>query len=381
MSHAKLSPSSAHRWMECPGSVALNAMAPRTDTKHSREGTFAHEVAEKALRKSCSAFDLIGMSNGEFQCDKEMAEHVQTYLDVVNSLRRSRRSLLTIESKVFHAEYSEIFGTADAVLIDRGDFHVVDLKYGAGVLVDVRENAQLLTYAVCAMHTHVQVLDTVTMHIVQPRHQFGGHVSETISARELIEWDEEVLRPAAQRVLDGDDELVPGSKQCNWCAVKATCPALNKKALAEAKDIFDAHPVEGADFNPELLDDTELAKALQMFPLLEQWIKAVKEHAHKRASDGHEIPGYRLTPKRGHRQWSDPEAAKLYLEMMGVDPHVEAKLISPAQAEKRLPGKTKVGVNALTETRSSGTNLVPSESESPEYSPADAFLDHPYEDE
>ena len=51
MGHAVLSPSSAHRWIACPGSVALvaTAGAPDTGSVSADEGTAAHEMAERIL--------------------------------------------------------------------------------------------------------------------------------------------------------------------------------------------------------------------------------------------------------------------------------------------------------------------------------------------
>jgi len=47
--HAKLSPSSAARWMTCPGSVALSEGIEDTSSKNADEGTMMHAFAAMCL--------------------------------------------------------------------------------------------------------------------------------------------------------------------------------------------------------------------------------------------------------------------------------------------------------------------------------------------
>lgn len=42
--HAVLSASSAHRWLNCPGSVSLTKDMPDTKSEYAEEGRLAHAV-------------------------------------------------------------------------------------------------------------------------------------------------------------------------------------------------------------------------------------------------------------------------------------------------------------------------------------------------
>ena len=47
--HAKLSPSSAVRWMTCPGSVALSEGIEDKSSSNADEGSMMHAMAAKCL--------------------------------------------------------------------------------------------------------------------------------------------------------------------------------------------------------------------------------------------------------------------------------------------------------------------------------------------
>lgn len=93
MAHAKLSPSSASRWLNCPGSVALCENLPDSSSSAALEGTVAHALAAHCLTSGADPRTLVGMvfeDIAEFPVSDEMAGHVADYCDYINSFRSAQ---------------------------------------------------------------------------------------------------------------------------------------------------------------------------------------------------------------------------------------------------------------------------------------------------
>ena len=328
--HAQLSPSSAVRWMTCPGSVRMCEGIPDTSSDASLEGTMMHTVASHCLSRGTDAAGYVGVTDPEtgLILQAEQAQAVQTYVDTVRDICETTGGKLLVEQRlsIWHMTGEEdAHGTADAVILTMDELIVIDAKFGRGVAVDAEENPQLMMYAAAAYVEHELAYDfrRVRMMIVQPR--LNASPEWTIPVTELNEFMEEV-QFSAELTRQPDAPLVPSAKGCQWCRAKATCPAITKTVM----DDFDT-------VVPETADERDLARIMANADMIEKWVKAVRAEVERRLLAGEPVHGYKLVQgKKGNRQWADPDAAEETLKSMRIkhDQMYDYKLASPTSIEK-----------------------------------------------
>lgn len=391
--HARLSPSAAHRWLRCPGSVMFEQDQPDRPSKYADEGTVAHWVAQQALSKLMPCDSFTGMTvtsedipqlQHEILVDQEMASYVQVYCDAVFN-RLQSGSFLLVEQKIQFGHLVGVddqFGTADAVIHCGRVLEIHDLKYGKGVQVFAEENEQLMVYALGKLDELELAgyeIDKVVIGIHQPR---LDHLDlwETTPAR-LREF-ELTLRAAVAETLQPDADLVPGPIQCKWCRAKAICPAIgaevSKVTAADFEDLaFSDEPPEPTTN----LVDSELATKMACVDWIEDWCKAVRAEVETRLLANRDVPGFKLVQgKRGARAWSDADAAEALLKgkfRLKTDEIYEHKLISPTKAEKVLKDSPRrwAQVEPLITQTDGKPSVAPISDKRPAYSVADQFQD------
>lgn len=362
--HARLSASSAHRWLECPGSV--NASAGRESrSEAAAAGTFAHDIAAKCLNdQSVSPSDFLlqerTIDGFVVKCDLEMVEAVRFYVDTIDEDRQDG-DLLWVEMPLLDALQKidpDFGGTADLVRYRQSarSLRVTDFKFGAGVYVESEDNPQLKKYALGAMLQVDLPVEEVEVAIVQPRFEGAAPFrSFKFKAYELLDFIVD-LQEAARLSRLPNAPLKAGD-WCKFCPAARDCKELKARQDALVK----------AEFH-EVVDYKQLAETLAAIPLVKERIKAIEAFAYTEALAGRfgEAHGYKVVDKRPMRKWKSEGDVVEWAQANGIDPW-EKTVISPAAMEEKLKanaprGKKKEAAAAmepLVEKVSSGTVLVP----------------------
>lgn len=343
--HARLSASSAERFISCPGSVRLSELLPPDDeSEYAAEGTAAHTLAERCLREEADAFMFMGQviptDSGDFAIDGDMIEAVQAYLDYVRDRADDREQLL-IEHTIGNTGLGPDFGgTSDAVIngiVDGGGYiHVIDYKHGAGIAVDIQYgdgslNKQLLYYAFGVLRSlGIQRGDKISvgLTIVQPRafHSDGPIREAWTDSDTVLAWGEDELLPAMARVDSGDTPFEAG-EHCRFCPSKLPCPKLTE-------NFEEVAAVDEAEI-PSFSND-ELALQYERIATVKMRIKALENECFKRAMASNPVAGTKLGYGRSDRKWKE-DAEEEVAETFGEEAYTDPALKSPAQIEK-LPG-------------------------------------------
>lgn len=343
--HALLSASGAHRWLHCTGSPLLEKDFPDSTSVYAQEGTLAHYLCELKLMAYTGEITkrkLTSMKNKLMKSElwqPEMDSTSEAYLDYIKDITMSYtvKPVILIEKKVDFSRYvPEGFGTADCLILAGDTLHVVDYKHGKGVVVDADHNPQMMLYALGAMGelSLLYRFKFVHMTIVQPR---VNNISEfTMTADELTEWGEMVVKPKAEAAISGKGEFEAGD-WCRFCRAKQQC-----KTRYESNDSL--YPELSERHDPRLITLAELGEYLKRGKDMAAWLEDMKEYALSESLAGADVPGWKAVEGRGSRAFTDTDEAVDTLIKNGIDESVlyERRVLTLAQMEKAV-GKKAFG--------------------------------------
>lgn len=358
--HAILSASSSHRWLNCNPSARLEQEFADRETDAAAEGTAAHALCEHKLRRALKMRSKKPIS--PYDCD-EMDACTDAYVEfVMEALAEAKQEckdpLVLIEQKLdFSCYVPDGYGTGDCLIVADKLLHIIDFKYGQGVLVDAEQNPQMMLYALGALRLFDSLYDIteVSMSIFQPRRE---NVSTwTISVDDLLDWAENTLKPKAELAFKGEGEYTPGS-WCQFCKAAVKCRARAEAKLQLARYEFAM---------PPLLSDEEIEDILLKLDDLTKWANEITAYAQDAAvNHGKVWRGFKLVESRTNRRYTDEEAVVQAANAAGYHDIYKKSLI-PITEMERLMGKRTFAevIGSLVEKPKGRPTLVPASDKRP----------------
>lgn len=334
--HSKLSPSAAHRWINCPASIELSKNVEDTRSVYAAEGTLAHALAAYVVGEELLSEDnkdKIEKIKKNDLYEPDMNDYVYDYLSYIRSIMDNGvhvKPQIQLENRfVMKSVSSEIFGTADCVIISRNRLDIIDFKYGRNVEVSAVNNEQLRLYAIGAVEFFdglICDIQDICMHIVQPR--MNNISTETLTKDELLAWRDSII-PKAKEALKGDSEPISGD-WCKFCRAKSFCRTYSDQFNTDT-------PIT----DPRILSFDEIAERIKALDGVATYLKELKEYALSEALKGEKIPGLKVVEGRSVRKWKDQKKAFKHAIEMGVseDDLYQKKPLSPPQVEKLIGSK------------------------------------------
>jgi hypothetical protein len=359
--HAILSASGAHRWMNCTPSARLEREFADNSGEAAAEGSAAHALAEHKLRKALRLRSKRPVS--QYDSD-EMEVYTDGYIDFVQEVIEGLKQTcsdptILIEQRLdFSSFVPDGFGTGDCVVIGDRSLHIIDLKYGQGVLVRAEDNPQMKLYALGALDLFDGIYDIseVSMTIYQPRRE---NVSTyTVFKESLYQWAEEILVPTAKQAFDGSGEYSCG-EWCQFCRAAVKCRARAEEKLNLARFEFSLPPI---------LTDDDIESILAKLDDLTAWANDIKSYALEAAlNHGKHWCGFKLVEGRSNRKYRDEEAVAEAARAAGYRDIFRQSLITLSEMEK-LMGKPRFSeiLGQFIEKPQGKPSLVPITDKRPE---------------
>lgn len=370
MPHALLSPSAAHRWLECTPSAIWESKLPDVQTTVANEGSLCHRLAELLVKRYYDQISRTYYLNEFSKIEHDslysshMHEYAQSYTSyVISVMSKHKDAVMLIEQKIDLSYYvPDSYGTVDfAVLSDNG-LDIIDLKYGKGVLVDAFENAQMMLYALAVLKRYEGLYDVqiARLHIYQPR--IDNYGLYEIKVNDLLYWANNIVKDKAVAAFKGKGEFKAGT-HCRFCKAKPQCNAFADYNLELIKNEVDT---------PEKMSVARISEILDKGDEFINWIKAVKDFALDQSlTNKLVLPDYKIVEGRSTRKYINESEI---IKILKADSVKEDLYLNPARLKNITELEKNIGAakfyqlaNHLVEKPKGAPTLVKKTDKRPDF--------------
>ena len=306
--------SSLGRIMACGASHRLQQGYPDDDNDASKEGTLAHEWAKYRL-----------LGGDQKPNDLEMNGHVETYVNLCNSLKMEH-CLNGVEEQM---DDGHVTGTTDFWSWTPYELIIADLKYGYG-WVEPENNWQLIMYAILIWLKYGnkgQVIPPqVRLIIYQPRanHPDGETREWKFNGEHLRGYYNQIQNRIGE--IEAGNETAVAGGYCRYCRAITDCTT-NWRNVSGLLDI--AYAPEKLELSPVQLS-AELDNLYQAADLIKHRLTALEASAEKRINAGEIVPGYVVKQSYGKLEWTVPDPVDACKDL-DVDITTGVKYMTPTQ--------------------------------------------------
>ena len=209
----KLSPSKAHRFLNCTKSLEFDI--PFTETPQTIRGNILHKLGEKMLRNE-EILDYIG----EHKINEYEIFLLNGYVQSIweEQKRYTKPKIIIEEKKPIIIYNNNVNLVVDCLILGDKEASIIDLKTGNGE-VEIEDNEQLYFYAYMVATTYPQI-ENFNLNIFQK----GKLKTIVLTKTEVFDFFIE-KQDIFEKINNKQLEYNPSDKACKFCSVKDTCLA------------------------------------------------------------------------------------------------------------------------------------------------------------